>query len=141
MYGTATRQRARATSITLAGLGALLLSCTSSAPNPTGPGGQVAATVDMTSQLRFDPATVTIHVGQAVRWHNAASFVHTATDDPAKAANAADAQLPSGAQAFDSGQLTGGSEYVHTFTVAGEYHYFCKPHETLGMLGTVIVQP
>ncbi len=101
----------------------------------------MAATVEMTSQLHFSPATVTIHVGQAVRWHNDASFVHTATDDATKAANAADAVLPAGAQAFDSGDVTAGGTFTHTFATAGEYHYFCKPHETLGMLGTVIVQP
>lgn len=118
------------------------LGCFSEAPDTTGPpDGEVAATVQMMPSLQFGPATVTIKAGQAVRWHNASGFSHTATADPGLAANPADVQLPTGAQAFNSGELTAGSDYVHTFTVPGEYHYFCIPHETSGMVGTVIVQP
>lgn len=122
---------------------AALLAAGCFSSEPAGPGGgRVAATVEMTDQLRFSPASVTIHVGEAVRWRNASNGVtHTATADPAKAQDPADVGLPAGAAAFDSGALTPGTEYEHTFAVAGTYRYFCRPHETLGMLGTVTVLP
>lgn len=34
---------------------------------------------------------------------------------------------------------SGGGKFTKTFDVPGEYYYFCIPHESLGMLGTVIV--
>jgi plastocyanin len=63
------------------------------------------------------------------------------TDDPAKAATATDAQLPAGGQSFDSGDLNPGQSYSHLFDTPGTYKYFCQPHETAGMLSTVIVSP
>lgn len=118
------------------------VSCFSS-DGPTGvSNGEVTATVDMTAQARFSPASVTIHAGEAVEWRNTATGVsHTATLDPAKAANAADVARPSGAQTFDSGSISPGGTFRHTFTVAGTYKYFCAPHETFGMVGTVVVLP
>jgi plastocyanin len=34
-----------------------------------------------------------------------------------------------------------GDEFRHTFTVPGEYRYVCVPHDMVGMVGTVIVEP
>ena len=122
-------------------VGALGAGCVSDDPDITQPDGEVAATVSMTSGLRFEPATVTIKAGQAVRWRNDASFGHTATADPTLATNPADVQLPAGAQAFNSGQVGAGAEFVHVFTTPGTYKYFCLPHENAGMVGTVVVNP
>jgi plastocyanin len=68
--------------------------------------GATAAAVQMTDALKFDPASVTVPRGTTVTWRNTSQTAHTVTDDPAKAANPADAQLPSGAQAWDSGMWT-----------------------------------
>ncbi len=136
-----TRRFAALLSIPAAAL--ILAQCFSKEPtSPTG-SGEVAATVEMTDSLRFTPASVTIHAGQAVRWRNTSQpgVFHTATADPALARRAEDVALPAGAKAFDSGALTPGGEFVHTFDVAGTYRYFCQPHETLGMVGTVTVLP
>lgn len=120
----------------------VVVSCFSSDGPTNVNDGQVTATVDMTAQARFVPASVTIHVGEAVEWRNTATgLAHTVTLDPAKAANAANVALPSGAQTFDSGSISPGGSYQHTFTVAGTYKYFCVPHETFGMVGTVVVLP
>lgn len=86
----------------------------------------------------FDPAELTIKVGDTVRWVNeceeGVACTHSAQAYPDK--------IPAGAEAFDSGLLTEqGQQYEHTFTVPGEYEYFCLPHEALGMKGKVIVQP
>ena len=58
----------------------------------------------------------------------------------ARADDPASVLLPPGAQPFDSGDIPAGQVYRHTFTVPGEYRYFCIPHEDMGMVGTVIVQ-
>src|SRR5262245_17049777 len=34
----------------------------------------------------------------------------------------------------------GPAAFSHTFTIDGSYDYFCTPHRTLGMTGTVVVQ-
>ncbi len=65
----------------------------------------------------------------------------TVTDDPSKAANSADALLPSGAQPWDSGTIDPARTYTHTFDVPGTYKYFCQPHEAAGMAGTIVVMP
>ena len=54
-------------------------------------------------------------------------------------ATAQDAALRPNAKEFDSGLISPGKDYSHTFTVPGTYKYFCIPHEAVGMLGTVIV--
>jgi plastocyanin len=100
-----------------------------------------AAIVHISSFLKFGPDDVTIHVGDTVEWRNASIETHTVTDDPAVAKNPTDADLPPGAEAFDSGPLRPGQAYRHTFIVPGRYRYFCRPHEMHGMVATVVVVP
>jgi plastocyanin len=98
-----------------------------------------AATVDMTD--RFDPARVTVRVGQTVEWTNSSEMVHTVTADPEKAADRDNVRLPEAAQTFDSGDIEPGETFRHTFTVPGSYRYVCLPHEDQGMIGEVEVRP
>ena len=105
-----------------------------------GPASDVAAVVEMTNGLAFQPDAVRIKAGETVEWRNRSLFTHTVTDDPARAKDAADAQLPEGAQSF-SAQVGAGEIYRHIFTVPGTYRYFCMPHEGWGMHGQVIVEP
>ena len=131
----------------VASAGALVLAAcgASSSPSPssaasggTGGGGRTT-TVKMTDELKFDPDTISIKTGDTVHWDNVASISHSATDDPSKAATASDAKLPGGAQPWDSGLLNPGQTFDHQFTVAGEYDYFCIPHEGAGMKGHITV--
>lgn len=123
----------------LAAIGATVLAaCFSDRPGSTDPGG--GTVVEMTEQLTFSPATVTISVGESVTWKNVSDGIpHTATCDASKAADPANIQLPAGADPWDSGSMSPGDEFTHTFDVPGRYDYVCLPHETLDMLGTVIV--
>lgn len=114
-----------------------LAACSSGTASPSSDDG--ATVIEMTDQLVFSPAEITIPVGTTVRWHNVGSIVHTATDDPAKAADAANAVLPAGAQPWDSGDIAAGGTWEYTFTVAGDYVYNCTPHETAGMVGRIKV--
>ncbi|HET7055774.1 MAG TPA: plastocyanin/azurin family copper-binding protein [Thermomicrobiales bacterium] len=103
-----------------------------------------APTVNMTDELRFVPADLTIKVGDTVTWVNASAIQHTSTDDPAQnpvaSAHPEYAQLPSGAEPWNSGLLQPGQSFAQEFTVPGTYHYFCIPHVLSGMRGTITVQ-
>lgn len=101
----------------------------------------VAVEVGMTNRLVFEPETVTIRVGQSVRWVNGSDVDHTVTADPTQARRAESVALPRGAATFDSGNMRPGDTFTHRFDVAGTYRYFCVPHELAGMVGTVVVEP
>ncbi|CAN5262223.1 hypothetical protein BH11PSE2_BH11PSE2_18370 [soil metagenome] len=91
------------------------------------------------AKTAFEPAEVTIKVGDSVEWNNRSVVTHTITCDPAKATVAGNGTLPEGAKPFDSGDLQQNTPWSQVFTVAGTYKYFCKEHETMPMVGTVIV--
>jgi len=105
-----------------------------------GPDSDAAAVVNMTNGLAFQPDAVRIKAGETVEWRNRSLFTHTVTDDPLRARDPGDAELPDGAQSF-SAQVGPGEIYRHIFTVPGTYRYFCMPHEGWGMHGQVIVEP
>ncbi|HEX5504148.1 MAG TPA: plastocyanin/azurin family copper-binding protein [Thermomicrobiales bacterium] len=105
----------------------------------SGGGNAKATTIQMSTGSMYSPAKVTVAKGTAVTWVNADTTTHTATDDPSKASKKEDAALPSGAQPWDSGNLDPGGRWSHTFDVAGDYTYFCIPHESEGMVGHITV--
>jgi len=101
-----------------------------------------AATVQVNiprTSNKFDPETLTIKKGDTVEWRNRQIYKHSITCDPAKAKKPESTALPSGAKAFDSGMLSQDQTFKQRFTVAGTYKYFCIEHESMGMIGTVIV--
>ncbi len=83
-----------------------------------GPG----ATVFM-KDFFFSPKTVTINVGESVKWTDKgkAEEGHTATGDT-----------------FDSGVLHQGESYTHKFSTAGTFDYICTLHSN--MKGTILVR-
>ena len=84
------------------------------------------------TRTAFEPAELSVKVGDTVRWRNRGIVEHSVTCDPAKARDPAHAAFPKGAQPFDSGILGEDGVFEHTFTVAGTYLYFCAEHETMG---------
>jgi plastocyanin len=119
----------------------LLVAC---APATDGDGQATASpaggtVIEMTDDLRFDPEELTISVGDTVTWRNISSVDHTATDDPSKAQDPANAVLPDGAEPWDSGNIEPGAEWSYTFETPGEYTYFCIPHEAAGMVARITV--
>lgn len=77
----------------------------------------------------FDPDPVEIEVGQVVQWVNEDGCTHSATHD-----------VPSEDRLFDTGFLDGDeSSSSFRFNKAGEYDYFCVPHGSDQMSGTIIV--
>lgn len=70
----------------------------------------------------FNPATLTIKKGETVTWTNEDSIQHTATS----------------AGNFDSGMLSKGKTFSHTFDETGTFDYTCTPHPA--MKGKIIVE-
>lgn len=117
-----------------------LAGCGLGGPAHKEPARDADAVIDMGFMV-FEPNMLTIHKGETVEFRNTALITHTVTDEPAKADKPSYAALPAGAVPFDSGKISAGGVYKHTFSVAGTYKYYCKIHDEHGMLGTVIVTP
>ena len=77
----------------------------------------------------FDPIGVHVEPGTTVRFEIEAG-AHSATAYPDR--------IPADAVAFDSGTISQGS-VEHTFEVPGTYDYYCIPHESVGMVGRIVV--
>jgi plastocyanin len=88
----------------------------------------------------YEPAKVTIKVGDTVTWTNTGKTLHSVTLVPADAQNPASVSEPKGAATFDSGFMPPGATFSHKFTIPGTYKYFCVPHEKAGMVGAVVVK-
>ncbi|MFO0753950.1 MAG: S-layer homology domain-containing protein [Thermodesulfovibrionales bacterium] len=87
------------------------------------------ATVDISmSNFSFSPPSVTINVGDTVRWTNSQG-THTTTSGTGCTA---DGQ-------WNSGLLSQGQTYSVTFNSVGTYSYYCIPHCSAGMTGTITV--
>ena len=82
----------------------------------------------------FIPSTVTIDVGGTVTWENGDIGPHSATSRISTAGGLGEVI---GLQ-WNSGFLTKGNSFSHTFDDAGTYNYFCILHPW--MEGTVIVE-
>jgi len=108
-------------------------------------------TVEMTDNLVFDPDEIAVTPGTTVVWENVGSIGHSVTayeeDLPADAEFFASGGFESEDAARsaysagdpESGDVPGGETYEYTFETEGTYPYFCIPHESVGMLGTIEV--
>jgi plastocyanin len=86
-------------------------------------------TVDVSiGDFFFAPQSVTIKVGDTVRWTNNGAAPHTTTSGTS----------PTGDGKWASGILSSGQSFSFTFTQAGTFPYFCAVHPF--MIGTVTVQ-
>ena len=95
---------------------------TTTAGTPTSAAGGGGTQVVMKG-FAFDPASVTIKVGESVTWTNQDSTNHTVTADKGE---------------FNSSQLANGATFSFKFDTAGTYAYHCSIHPS--MTGTVVVQ-
>ena len=126
-------------------LGASPAASPSASPAASPVGSPTAAVIiRMTTQLWFEPPSVTIKVGETMTWVNDSPIPHTTTGDsdrnPVKETRLDVVQLAPGAEPWDSGLLSQGQTFSHTFTAAGEYQYFCIPHVLSGMLGSITAE-
>ncbi len=117
-----------------------LAACGSGGPAYEEPSPETAAIVEITPELTFSPAEITIRVGEKVEWRNLSGRLQTVTADP-RLADPANITLPEGAEPFNSAVIPAAQIFRHTFDVPGTYRYVSLPHERAGMFGTVIVAP
>ena len=82
----------------------------------------------------YMPGDLHVHVGDTVTWVNSDTLPHTATSISYDG-EIIGLDVPNG---FDSGFMSGGDEWSHTFDVVGEYYFYCQLHPW--MEGTVNVQ-
>jgi plastocyanin len=75
--------------------------------------------------VAFIPTTVTVHVGQTVKWINKDNVAHNVT--------------ASNGQTFQSPTFGNGGSFTFTPKVAGSIAYTCTIHPN--MLATLIVKP
>src|SRR5215212_5040298 len=74
----------------------------------------------------FDQANITVEPGTTVTWVQSGNNAHTTTSYDGL---------------WDSGMIEGGSggTFSFTFEEPGTYDYYCIPHESMGMIGSVTV--
>lgn len=101
----------------------LLVSCSSGTQEPAGGSVQAAApkgpqthTV-IIRELKFQPAVLTVGVGDSVEWKNEDIVPHTATTTESKE--------------FDSGSLAVGSSWKYVASKKGTYFYNCTLHPNM----------
>ncbi|HXV85426.1 MAG TPA: plastocyanin/azurin family copper-binding protein [Gemmatimonadales bacterium] len=124
----------------------------SAAAPATPPAGGTGTVHSVDMELRdgryiYSPATLTIRVGDTVRWINVSGGPHNvafyADKIPAGASDVLNNLMPnrmsplSGALMIDSLAVY---EITFTGSPAGTYEYFCLPHEALGMKATLTIQ-
>jgi plastocyanin len=86
-------------------------------------------TVGPNGNLVFDPASVTIQVGDQVKWTWDSGGHSTTSGSPG---------MPNGT--WDSGIHNAGATFTRTFNSTGTFSYYCTPHGgCCGMVGTVMV--
>jgi plastocyanin len=85
------------------------------------PGSPTAAATVELAAARFEPAKVTVQVGETVRWHWSGGVTHDVAGGSFKSA------------------LKSKGTFEHTFTTAGSFAFHCNVHPT--MKGSVTVEP
>jgi plastocyanin len=96
---------------------------------------------------RFHPASLTIHPGDRVRFVNASGGPHNVSFDPAKlspeARRVLAAAMSNQLQPFWGPLLlNAGDSYTISFAgmAPGRYEFFCMPHMSVGMRGSIVVE-
>lgn len=88
---------------------------------------QTADAAEYTVNIRdfsFNPSTLTVQVGDVVRWSNTGAVPHTASSDTG---------------VWDSGNMSPGGVFSQQFMTAGTFPYSCRIHSSI-MRGTITVQ-
>ncbi|WP_158057375.1 plastocyanin/azurin family copper-binding protein [Halorussus halophilus] len=106
-----------------------------SAPQSGGGGGPTeTVAVGPGGSLKFEPAELTIAPGTTVKW------VWEGDNHNVVPESQPDGAGWEGTAGGASKTYNTGHEYSFTFQQTGEYSYFCQPHKTAGMTGTITVQ-
>lgn len=101
----------------------------------------------MTEEFGFAPEEITVTSGETVSFANTSSQVHTVTayqeEIPPEAEYFASGGFSSEQEARDNlseGLIQPGDSFEITLQTPGTYRYFCLPHESSDMKGTIVVE-
>ncbi len=108
---------------------------------PTPPGGPTPTPVPgsltvIMQNIMFHPASLMIHVGQSVIWHDMDSVQHSATQGTCSGNTCTPTMGGFDTGIFNGGQTSGAIR----FNSAGTFHYYCRVHLAM-MQGDVVVMP
>lgn len=97
-------------------------------------GPAATVTVGPGGSLVFDPGEVTVAVGETVEWRWDSGGHNVVVESQPDGA--------SWAGTDGSATTTYGEGHTHSFSfeVAGTYEYYCAPHQSFDMRGTVVVE-
>lgn len=118
----------------VAGAGMLgLAGCTSSG-NQGGGGTGNSVTVGPDGNLTFEPSELTVKTGTTVSWSWDSDRHNIMVESQPQGANW------KGTDGGESKLYNTGYDYEFTFETPGTYEYYCAPHRSAGMVGTVVVE-
>ena len=113
--------------------GSLIVACSDDDEGPVDGGGTFTGTIHIQDN-RFSPANATISAGDSVTWSWDGNNSHTVTHGTSPTVP------PDNEKLFDTPLQSSGT-FGYRFDTAGSYPYFCRPHFSMGMKGTITVQP
>ena len=116
--------------ISLLALSAIIVLVTGCSSSPTSSNPPTPTTHDISMvDSAFQPQTITVKMGDSIRWTNNGARTHTSTSGTNG--------VPDGI--WDSGDIASGNTYERVFDTAGTYPYYCHYHWAMGMTGTITV--
>ena len=117
--------------------GAILVVALPACTQPEVPPAGEGVTDVLMQGIAFVPKEVTIRLGESVRWVNTETLpiVHTTTSGDPSDGNAG--------ELWDSGNMSPGATFTQQFDEAGEFEYYCIPHQSIGAMrnAKVLVEP
>lgn len=138
-------RRLRTTVAAVAVAGMMFVACGGSAGTSSEDAGGAMAegaggTEVLLENIKFEPAEITVSVGEAVTWSNEDTVLHTVTSGVGQEQGAPGVSENTEANPdglFDH-EMPEGETFSFTFEEAGTVEYFCAIHP--GMTGTVVVE-
>lgn len=97
-------------------------------------GGGNSVTVGPGGELTFDPSSLTISAGTEVTWTWDSSGHNIVV------ASQPDEASWQGTPGSEDELYDEGYTYSHSFDPTGTYEYYCQPHRSAGMTGTITVE-
>jgi plastocyanin len=121
----------------LIALSLALAGCAAGGAAPVGDAGtplENVVEIAASDGFTFAPAHLTVPAGTTVRWTNRGAIPHTVT-------SGASSRAADNPGALLDRRLPSGATVEFTFSSAGDWPYFCRFHEGMGMVGLVTVTP
>jgi plastocyanin len=87
----------------------------------------------------YVPESLTVTVGDTVRWTDVSGSPHTVTRCTPAACDGHDGGTGTDAS-FTRADIDTGHDFTHVFSAPGTYNYYCEIHGYIDMRGTIVVR-